>query len=300
MPKQTPPDHLETRPIAIDRIVIQLDPVDGLPINPRGDVQDTTDLQQSISQIGLSTPVLVRPIPERQGFFYLVHGHRRLTAVSRMGQKEVMCNIKKGGDWRTDVLIMLSAESQQEYPALSLARRVVSLHKSGLSYKEIAEAWGKGNADAVSAYAKLLTAPQQVLDAVMSGRMGVTVFASMKNLPAKEQIEILDAHEGEITSRQLKAYRNQRKASKPGFVANAVTLSTEPAMEITALYQRIITTLNEIELSMKNIPLDDWPIQAKYLHEQIIEQMAQIRPSCEPIATQPISPQTAPQWQTFR
>lgn len=295
------PAQLELKYIPLNKILIQIDPEDGLPINPRGTVGNTGDLEETIASQGLLTPLLVRPVPDREGYYYLRHGHRRLTAVGRMGWQTVACNVQAEGDWVSDTLDMLAAGTQEEYPALSVARRVVRLKAAGLNNKEIAAAWGGKSPDTISAYEHLLDAPQEMQAAIMDGRVGVTVFACIKKLPPEEQLEILEAHEGEITMSQVKAYRKQRKANGPaGFVRNAMTMAPASATDLNALYQQVIVTLNEIETAMATIEVEQWPPQVHHLHDEVLEQLARIRPSVSTI--QPSSPQRpmAPKWQTLR
>jgi len=287
---------IEFRIINLDKIGIQCDPDDGSPINPRGAVQDTADLQETIGEIGLKSPILVRPDPAREGHFLIIHGHRRYTAVSRLGWVSVGCNIQSDGDWVSDTLTMLSAESQQEYPPLALARRIVKLKAAGLTNKQIATAWGRRNADVVSAHEHLLTAPEKIQQAVMDGRVGISVFSCIKKLSPEEQEDILQAHEGEITLKQVKDYRRQRKVAKGGFASNALALGVESIKDVEPLYQQVLANLNLIEVAMRGTAAEDWPATAVYLHQQTLEQLEQIRPFvAEPSATA-VATQAPPKW----
>lgn len=70
------------REIEVERIID-----DGMKDRFTTDDEDIAALRASIQEYGQQVPIMVRPISERPGFFRIVYGRRRLTAIRPLGIK---------------------------------------------------------------------------------------------------------------------------------------------------------------------------------------------------------------------
>jgi ParB/RepB/Spo0J family partition protein len=65
-------------------------------LNVRKELGDITELVESIKQVGVLEPLIVRPIPN--GTYEIIVGSRRYSAAKKAGLKKVPCTIKKMSD----------------------------------------------------------------------------------------------------------------------------------------------------------------------------------------------------------
>lgn len=278
--------------IAPDSIHVQLDDY-GEPINPRGPVRNTRDLQQSIAKVGLIDPLVVRHMPgAKQSAYLLVHGERRLNAVRALGWKTVPCQIlPKKSSPEDDIMYMLAADTNKSYPPLYLAKAFARLRDAGRTMKEIADAWGK-TPDQVSAHIQLLEAAEPAQKAVMDGRMGMSVFALVKHLPPAEQAAIIDgAGESSISMRYVKGRmrerRDQLQAAAPGTAGQHAdtAVSATPHMPdrtVKGEYHKMLAAVRAVTQAVHDGRLperySDWPGDVRVLHEELLAALESIRP----------------------
>lgn len=174
---------------------------DGNLLNPRGAVVDTTDLQDSISEIGrILKPLLLRQ--DRDGKLWLIDGQRRLTAARALGLSEVPYLIVDAN--QNEVLdLMLVSNVHEGFPPIVLdgkdrvtggvAKAVASVLADGTrTMQSLARIMGV-RPDVVSAYLRLVDAPAPVRRAVAEGRLSVTAFARMKHAPVEVQLDVIES-----------------------------------------------------------------------------------------------------------
>ncbi len=281
--------------IAPEHIHIQLDE-SGEPINPRGPVRDTKDLQQSITAVGfLMEPLVVRWMPgAKETAYLLVHGHRRLMAVKALGWKSVPCHVlPHESSPEDDMLYMLAADTNESYPPLYLAKSFSRLRDAGRAMKDIANAWGK-TPDQVSAHIQLLDAAKPAQEAVMDGRMGMSVFSLVKHLPPAEQAEIIDEAGGNVSMRYVKERMRQRRdAQVAAPSANGhgpqTAVSTGPDRTVKGEYHKALAAVRAVKQAMQDGRLpasyDDWPADITVLHVELLAALDSIRPLAQPCAS---------------
>lgn len=277
--------------IAPEHIHIQLD-ASGEPINPRGPVRDTKDLQQSIAAIGfLIEPLVVRWMPgAKETAYLLVHGHRRLTAVKALGWKTIPCHVlPHESSPEDDTLYMLAADTNESYPPLYLAKAFARLRDAGRTMKEIANAWGK-TPDQVSAHIQLLDAAPPAQAAVMDGRMGMSVFSLVKHLPPTEQAEIIDGAGGNVSMRYVKERMRQRRDIHAAANGNGpeTAASVGPDRTVKCEYHKALAAARAVKQAMQDGRLpasyDDWPADITVLHVELLAALDSIRPLAQPCA----------------
>lgn len=82
-----------------DEVVEQNIPIDKLvpdPMNVRVDIGDVSSLMESIKEVGLLNPLVVRPL--ENGKYGVICGSRRLYVLRALGWKEVRCKVAKYND----------------------------------------------------------------------------------------------------------------------------------------------------------------------------------------------------------
>ena len=240
-------------------ILIEVDEV-GRPVNPRGRVRDTTDLQASIQEAGgIVEPLLVRR--GEDGRLWLVNGHRRLVAASRLGLTAVpvvAVEVRSGMSSRT---MMLASDVRQAFPALVLDKTGTviggvaaavreELEETGRTRESLARVMGI-RPDVVSAYEQLVRAPVEVRRAVADGRLSINGFARMKHSPAEVQSEIVAAAEGEaVTVRAVR--EGLKQASMVQRTEEGVMYQEEDAVAVlNGVKARLMGVLAEGELGMR-------------------------------------------------
>lgn len=95
--------------------------------NPRVhfDAAEQAELRESIRAQGLLQPILVRPLPEEDGYFELVAGERRLRAVRELGHSQIEAVVKE--------------LSQAEAHAAALTENIVRADMSAAEEAEAAQ-----------------------------------------------------------------------------------------------------------------------------------------------------------------
>lgn len=270
--------------IPVDAIHIQVDE-QGEPINPRGPVRSSLDLQASIREGDLIQPLQVRWMDgAKETAYWLQHGHRRLAAVRELGWKKVPCIIsEKESSPTEDILLMLAGDVSESYPPLYLARAFARLVAQGVAMKQIADTWGQ-TADAVSAHIQLLDAHPDAQQAVVDGRMSISAFARVKHLAQEKQADLVAsvAEDQPISTRAVMAYmKEQREAKSPSaspFGDNAPFQSRPHSVkgELNVALQAIGRVQMAIEKGDLAAVVDEWPVDMKLLYGQLVTAVQQI------------------------
>lgn len=87
------------RSIALDKLVAHLD-------NPnRMSKANFRKLARNIERTGRYEPIVVRPHPEKAGFFQIINGEHRCEALRRLGQKRADAVVWDINDEQTDILL---------------------------------------------------------------------------------------------------------------------------------------------------------------------------------------------------
>lgn len=273
--------------VPIQTIHIQVDDA-GQPINPRGPITDTVDLQQSIAQEGLIHPIKVRWMPgAKETAYYLVHGERRLVAARTLGWQEIDAIVQKHeSSPEDDIMQMLAADAAKSYPPLYLAKSFARLRDAGKTMKEIADAWGK-TPDQVSAHIQLLDAAPPAKKAVMDGRMGMSVFSLVKHLPPDEQEEIINGAGDTVSMRYVKEKMRQRRATMDDSRAHPPSAPDLPDRSAKADYHTALTAVRDVAKAQQDGRLparfEDWPADIRILHDELLAALEAIRPFGEEI-----------------
>ena len=189
------------------------------------------DLQDSIKQYGIITPVIVRPRKER--YYEIISGHRRIFATEKLGYRKVPTIIRYMTDDQA-VIAMVDSNLQREriqpsekafaykmkYDVLkrkSGRRKAGQVdHNSGKKGLEIISEETGDSPKQVQRYIKMADLIPELLEKVDDGSMGFTPAVQIAYLKKKEQKDVLDAMELTLCTPSLSQAMRMKKLSADG------------------------------------------------------------------------------------
>jgi ParB family chromosome partitioning protein len=155
------------RTVRVDQIVV-------LPgHNSRKDVGDVSELAESIEQNGLLQPLLVEPGSWNSAMkdyvtFHLVAGERRLTAVKKLGHKDVDVVVRDFEERRRVLAMVIENVQRENLDPLEEADAYHRAVDAGFSQKDVAHEVGKSEAH-ISKRLALLQLPAGAQKKVTAG-----------------------------------------------------------------------------------------------------------------------------------
>ena len=157
--------------------VIEQPTIDSIAIRPqvrkRMDAEQMMGLTQSVREIGVQQPVLLRRVA---GQLVLVDGARRLAAATAAGRKTIPAIVEEGDlseDERTQHQLILNCQ-REGLKAMEEADAIHGLiEKTGWSATQVAAKLGLSSAR-VSRLLALRTLPESIRDLVDSGRIAAS------------------------------------------------------------------------------------------------------------------------------
>lgn len=152
--------------------LIPVDAVDPNPNQPRDRFvpEALQGLADSIREVGVLQPIVVRPIDER-GRHVLVAGERRLRAARMAGLEEIPAVIREGDDQSRLVEAVVENVQREDLDPLEEAAAYRSLMEDfGLTHEQVATRVGKSRA-AVTNSVRLLGLPGAIQTLVVSGKL---------------------------------------------------------------------------------------------------------------------------------
>ena len=156
---------------------------DGQLINPRGKLVNTTDLQDSMTQVGLQTPIQV---VAKEDHYLVVDGHRRVKAARVLKWKEIDAQIV--ADPENLLVRMLASNVRKEFTPsqLGAAIRKLSQDKSW-GIERTARLCGL-KIDKAGLLIELLDAPEAVQKRVDKGELSLTAWKKLRKQPIATQM----------------------------------------------------------------------------------------------------------------
>lgn len=140
--------------------------------NVRRQIGDTSDLEASIRAVGLIEPVLVRDL--NGSGYQLIAGHRRLTAVTNLGDTEIPARVlpeSEDGELARIALQLVENLQRVDLDPVEEAAGYAQLKQYGWKQKEIASNVGRSESH-VSKRLALLDLPDQAFDLHQAGTIG--------------------------------------------------------------------------------------------------------------------------------
>ena len=164
------------------------------PYQPRVtfDEESIAELAQSIRQVGLIQPLVVRKAPD--GAFELVAGERRLRAVKSLGMENVTCIVEQGMEDESSAMMALIENLQREdLHYLEEAQCYNTLLSTyNLAQEELAARLGKSQSS-IANKLRLLRLPEEVKSAMAEAHLTERhARALLKLKDEKTQLALVD------------------------------------------------------------------------------------------------------------
>ncbi len=207
-----------------DAVVLMIDQIE-VKTQGRSTFKELEGLASDIKAVGQLQPVVVKQIGAHR--YQLVAGERRYRAISQiLKQDTIRATIRRVDESEADMRFVQISENTQrdDYLPLELAAELACLKDAtGFTIEQIASRIGKSKGF-VSKYINLLTAPEEVKQAITRGDISVTAWFNNKALVTQQ-----------LTKRQ--------SGSTPPNVKNrnaTLTVSMDTAIDVARILQTLI------------------------------------------------------------
>jgi ParB family transcriptional regulator, chromosome partitioning protein len=254
-------------------------PIDDLDIrdirveNPlRKDIGDIEALSNSIDQLGLLQPIIVRP---RDGSFVLVAGHRRLEACKKLRWRKIPCHI-----------VELSDKAAFEVSLTeNLDRKTLDLLEEGRAFQTYVAMSGWGgltelsnriglSPSYISKRIALLSLPEEVIDQILRNRKIPSLAEELLTLDADRQIEVARAIENQGLSTRdvrklVKTINHEKSVNSNGKSENLWAAQDDRSKLVGHCIDLTITALR-LALSRMDIALEK--LDKEWIEKEMILQ----------------------------
>jgi len=162
------------------------------------DISDTSDLEESISEIGFTDPIEVTAFDMPAGKYMIVSGHRRRAAGRKCGVEVFPCIVKtfsEGSEVRNYVLLANSYRDSSKDPLLMYRRaKAAEAYLNAIDYKgsvrkKIAQRLGLKEAQ-IDRYLNCDKLIDPVLDMVQSESVGLSSVQPLVPLSVEDQTAV--------------------------------------------------------------------------------------------------------------
>lgn len=173
-------------------------------------VDKLNQLADSISQYGLITPILVRPIDDSHFKFEIVAGHNRVDAHVLNGKSEIEADVREMSDELATIMLVDSNLQQRETilpseKAWAYRAKLEAIKSQGkrndltsrqvVGKFEMADVVGENNDDSgrqVQRYIRLTYLIQPLLDLVDDGRLKFNAAVELSYLDEIRQVDLVE------------------------------------------------------------------------------------------------------------
>jgi ParB family chromosome partitioning protein len=176
---------------------IELDALSPNPHQPRGQFSPDSlaELAESIRVHGIIQPLVVTPVPERSGHFWIIAGERRWRAARLAGLTSAPVILREGDSQITaqalTELALVENIQREDLNAIEEALAYQSLIEDcGLTQAEVAERVGRSR-PAVANAVRLLGLPTAAQQAVVDGRIAAGHARALLALPDEQSVTAL-------------------------------------------------------------------------------------------------------------
>lgn len=231
----------DTRQILVNQIVVRK--------QHRATFEEIAELAQSIDQLGLIQPLLVRYRPDQT--FELVAGERRLRAVKQLGLEMVPCVIRQVSDGEVATLQLAENLMRKALNPIEEAKGFDDvIKKNRLTLEQVAKMFGR-NKSTVSRSLKLLELPLDIQRQVANGKVLPRAARELARLSTeKEQKQTLEqASKKELTAEQTGRLVRGRLGSKRQAKKKSLTFDTEFGKLVITLAKG--ATYDHVEAALK-------------------------------------------------
>lgn len=213
---------------------------DGDPLNPRGQVRNSGDLQSSFSAVGQQSPVRV---VERDGEYYLLAGHRRLIAARELGWTKIDAEITQLPDDSEQAIFeaMLADNVRVDLDPLQKAHALKRLLEYGRPLVQAAELMGLRIRYA-EIMLSILDQDESIQQRFRQGDLTVTAWEAIRDAPpeARQRLAALDKPTVRAARRLAKEAREESEES--GDAGFSFTTDSVAVVEFRAAANKIAAT----------------------------------------------------------
>jgi len=266
---------------------IPLNKIQANPNQPRKhfDERQIEELSQSIQQVGLLQPIVVRPSnSDSKGDFEIIAGERRFRAAQKLGLKDIPAIVRTLNEQEALEISIVENIQREDLSPVEEARSMARLESEfNLTHEELAKRLGKERTT-VSNLLRILNLPELVLTLVDEGKVSLghaKVLLSLRQGEAQKSLAQRVARE-KISVRMLEELI-ERVAILDQGPAGAGTHSKSANKKASAsiVSEEILSTLREkmgTKVSIKGNSAGKGKIELFYYSpqelERIIEQIS--------------------------
>lgn len=158
------------KPYRADTILINVDKLKKSRYDIRIELGEIRPLAESIKNVGLLNPIIVRPV--ENGLYEVVSGHRRLAACRLLGFKEVPCRVLEIGEKQAYELSLIENVQRRSLNPIeeAMAFYFYVSRKGWGGMTQLAKRIGKSK-EYVSHRIMLLQLPQKVKEKIIKGKL---------------------------------------------------------------------------------------------------------------------------------
>jgi ParB family chromosome partitioning protein len=228
-------DRVSTLPVGGGEIKIRLDQVEANPYQPRGrfDPERMKEIVQSVRELGLVQPILVRPHGEK---YQIVAGERRFRAAQEVGLRTIPAVIRDIGEREMLEMALIENLQREDLNPVDEAEAYrVLREKFGMTQTGIADRVGKDRSTVANTM-RLLQLPEEVRRSVSRGTLSMGHARALLGLDSAVQMVNL-AHEIETRSLSVRDVETRVRQLVAGGGKPRVRASRKP--EIVDLEERL-------------------------------------------------------------
>ncbi len=214
-------EEAATIPVAGGETSIRLKDITTNPYQPRGrfDPEAMKEMVQSVREMGLVQPILVRPQGDK---YQIVAGERRFKAAKEVGLKYIPAVIREVDDREMLEIALIENLQREDLSAVDEAEayRVLS-EQFGMTQAEIAERVGK-NRSTVANTMRLLRLPEKVRQSVSRGTLSMGHARALLGLDSldhqvrlAQEIETRNLSVREVEKRVQNLVGEKRTSTRP-------------------------------------------------------------------------------------
>jgi len=161
--------------------------------NYRQDFDGIDELAANLDQVGLLQPIVVRPQVERDGWYWVIAGERRLRAARVLGWETIEANVREDDEREAAWVQLLENEARRNPNAMEQAAEYADqIDRHGRTIHEIAAAIGRKD-NYVRDRLALLDLSPSVQAAVRSGALPQSQALAVRDLDHnRQQIAVRD------------------------------------------------------------------------------------------------------------
>lgn len=228
------PQRQAGEPDLFDMDLIDEDRNVRLEYNPGLSEESINELRESLRRDGMTSPISLRPNPERPGRFLINFGHRRFRAAKAEGWRQVPAFLRIKFDRFAQ---MAENIQREEITAREISEFIRDELAEGRTQSEIAAGLGKSKAW-VTQHAKMLDLPGPVAEAVAVGKVTDVTLANELAVAHRENPkaveDLLKAPEQKPTRAAVKAIRQSTKPKGQPAEPKGPTQSEDPGDDLKA------------------------------------------------------------------